>query len=168
MPAQHRLGRRRESLTTLTTQHPRRYLRARVENSKVDREQEEAEGAAEAKPKKFKAPASRRWVPPTFIAVGLLGVAWLIVYYIAGYPDPVHGRPRQLEHPDRHGRHGCRVRDRDSLAIAPRRSASPSQDGNNRVKSALQALAGRLQTGDVALGRGREVMRRALVWRSRP
>ncbi|MGD7705384.1 cell division protein CrgA [Microlunatus sp. Y2014] len=28
-------------------------------------------------------PANRRWVPPTFIAVGLLGVMWLIVYYIA-------------------------------------------------------------------------------------
>ena len=29
----------------------------------------------ESKPKKVKAPSSRRWVPPTFIAVGLLGVA---------------------------------------------------------------------------------------------
>ena len=37
-----------------------------------------------SKPKKIKAPASRRWVPPTFIAVGLLGVAWLITYYVAG------------------------------------------------------------------------------------
>ncbi len=26
---------------------------------------------------------SRRWVPPTFITLGLLGVAWLIMYYIA-------------------------------------------------------------------------------------
>ncbi|MBM7799025.1 hypothetical protein JOE57_001946 [Microlunatus panaciterrae] len=40
--------------------------------------------AAVAKPKKVKTPASRRWVPPTFITVGLLGVAWLITYYIAG------------------------------------------------------------------------------------
>ena len=38
----------------------------------------------DAKPRKVKAPASRRWVPPTFITVGLLGVAWLIIYYIAG------------------------------------------------------------------------------------
>jgi Cell division protein CrgA len=37
-----------------------------------------------SKPKKVKAPASRRWVPPAFIAVGLLGVAWLITYYVAG------------------------------------------------------------------------------------
>ena len=49
---------------------------------------EKQKAAAEAKPKKFKAPASRRWVPPTFIAVGLLGVAWLIVFYIAGYQIP--------------------------------------------------------------------------------
>jgi hypothetical protein len=33
---------------------------------------------------KIKAPGSRRWVPPTFITVGLLGVAWLVTYYIAG------------------------------------------------------------------------------------
>lgn len=41
---------------------------------------------AQAKPAKtkIKAPGSRRWVPPTFITVGLLGVAWLITYYVAG------------------------------------------------------------------------------------
>ncbi len=33
---------------------------------------------------RVKAPGSRRWVPPTFITVGLLGVAWLITYYVAG------------------------------------------------------------------------------------
>ena len=44
--------------------------------------------AAEAKPKKIKAPSSRRWVPPTFITVGLLGVAWLITYYVAGIYIP--------------------------------------------------------------------------------
>ncbi len=38
--------------------------------------------------KKAKAPGSRRWVPPTFITVGLLGVAWLIVYYVAGDAVP--------------------------------------------------------------------------------
>ena len=39
--------------------------------------------------KKVKAPGSRRWVPPTFITVGLLGVAWLIVYYVAGTSVPL-------------------------------------------------------------------------------
>ena len=43
----------------------------------------------ESKPKKVKAPSSRRWVPPTFIAVGLLGVAWLIVFYVAGSSIPL-------------------------------------------------------------------------------
>jgi uncharacterized membrane protein YadS len=38
--------------------------------------------------KKIKAPSSRRWVPPTFITVGLLGVAWLITYYVAGQQIP--------------------------------------------------------------------------------
>lgn len=28
------------------------------------------------------APGSRQWVPPTFITVGLVGVLWLVVYYI--------------------------------------------------------------------------------------
>ena len=42
-----------------------------------------------AKAKKVKAPSSRRWVPPTFITVGLLGVAWLIVYYVAGTSIPL-------------------------------------------------------------------------------
>ncbi|WP_152360893.1 cell division protein CrgA [Microlunatus speluncae] len=39
--------------------------------------------------KRIKAPSSRRWVPPTFITVGLLGVAWLIVYYVAGQNIPI-------------------------------------------------------------------------------
>jgi len=44
--------------------------------------------ADEARPAKVKSPASRRWVPPTFITVGLLGVAWLITYYVAGQQIP--------------------------------------------------------------------------------
>ncbi len=43
----------------------------------------------ESKPQKIKAPSSRRWVPPTFITVGLLGVIWLIVYYVAGPRVPL-------------------------------------------------------------------------------
>jgi uncharacterized membrane protein YadS len=41
-----------------------------------------------AKTKKVVAPGNRRWVPPTFIAVGLLGVAWLVTYYVAGQHVP--------------------------------------------------------------------------------
>lgn len=44
----------------------------------------------EQKPvRRVKPPSSRRWVPPTFITVGLLGVAWLIVYYLAGQNVPL-------------------------------------------------------------------------------
>jgi hypothetical protein len=32
--------------------------------------------------KKPKAPSNRQWVPPTFITVGLVGVMWLVVYYL--------------------------------------------------------------------------------------
>lgn len=41
-----------------------------------------------AKGAKVKAPSSRRWVPPTFITVGLLGVIWLITFYVAGPQVP--------------------------------------------------------------------------------
>ncbi len=34
-------------------------------------------------------PGQRAWVPPLFITVGLVGVAWLVVYYVAGAMVPV-------------------------------------------------------------------------------
>lgn len=34
-------------------------------------------------------PGQRAWVPPLFITVGLVGVAWLVVYYIAGTKVPL-------------------------------------------------------------------------------
>lgn len=34
------------------------------------------------------APSDRRWVPPTFITVGVLGGLWLVTYYIAGARIP--------------------------------------------------------------------------------
>ena len=43
-------------------------------------DKQKAKAQRSGKPKKVKAPANRRWVPPTFITVGLLGVAWLIIY----------------------------------------------------------------------------------------
>jgi hypothetical protein len=51
-------------------------------------EKQKLKAQQQPKPKKIKPPSSRRWVPPTFIAVGLLGVAWLITYYIAGAQIP--------------------------------------------------------------------------------
>ncbi|MDR1710835.1 MAG: cell division protein CrgA [Propionibacteriaceae bacterium] len=45
--------------------------------------------AVEAKKKaKTVAPGSGAWVVPTFITVGLLGVAWLVVYYVASTTQP--------------------------------------------------------------------------------
>ena len=55
---------------------------SRIRKSAEEKQKLKAQQAS--KPQKIKAPASRRWVPPTFITVGLLGVAWLITYYVAG------------------------------------------------------------------------------------
>ena len=60
---------------------------SRTRKSAADKQKLKAK--QESRPKKIKPPASRRWVPPTFIAVGLLGVAWLITYYIAGAQIPL-------------------------------------------------------------------------------
>ena len=51
-------------------------------------EKRERTRATERRRRTPAAPGSRRWVPPTFISVGLIGVAWLIVYYIAGTRIP--------------------------------------------------------------------------------
>ena len=59
---------------------------SKTRKSAVDKQKLKAQRSV--KPKKVKAPGSRRWVPPTFITVGLLGVAWLIVYYVAGQEIP--------------------------------------------------------------------------------
>ena len=59
---------------------------SKVRKSAADRQKVKVQRPG--KPKKVKPPASRRWVPPTFITVGLLGVAWLIVYYVAGPSIP--------------------------------------------------------------------------------
>lgn len=46
----------------------------------------------EAPSRRITGPGTRRWVAPAFIIVGLLGVAWLVVYYIAGRDVPVMSR----------------------------------------------------------------------------
>jgi hypothetical protein len=61
---------------------------SRTRKSATEKQKLKAQQASR-RPKKIKAPASRRWVPPTFIAVGLLGVAWLITYYVAGSHIPL-------------------------------------------------------------------------------
>jgi len=46
--------------------------------------------AKEASNKKLQAVriADRAWVPYVFVPVGLIGVAWLVLFYIAGYTIP--------------------------------------------------------------------------------
>lgn len=60
---------------------------SRGRKSAADKQKLKSQQAS--KPKKVKAPSSRRWVPPTFITVGLLGVVWLIVFYVAGPSVPL-------------------------------------------------------------------------------
>ena len=59
---------------------------SRTRKSTAEKQKLKAQRAA--KPKKVKTPSNRRWVPPTFITVGLLGVAWLIMFYVAGAMIP--------------------------------------------------------------------------------
>ena len=65
---------------------------SRIRKQAADKKkQATAESVAEVRKERKRhvaAPGSRRWVPPTFITVGLLGVAWLIVFYIAGSQIP--------------------------------------------------------------------------------
>ena len=56
--------------------------KAAAQKKQMKRHQEVVEKRVEKK--KPTSITRRRWVPPTFITVGLLGVAWLVTYYIAG------------------------------------------------------------------------------------
>ena len=47
-----------------------------------------AEDAEERRAEKKAAPVDRSWVPKVFVPLFLLGVLWLIVYYIAGNQIP--------------------------------------------------------------------------------
>jgi hypothetical protein len=62
-------------LTTLPTFKSKENLVPESRTRKSAEERQKLKAQQASKPKKIKAPASRRWVPPTFIAVGLLGVA---------------------------------------------------------------------------------------------
>lgn len=55
--------------------------KAAAEKKKQTSQTQLAEKRAQQK-RTVAAPGSRQWVVPTFITVGLLGVLWLVVYYI--------------------------------------------------------------------------------------
>lgn len=49
-----------------------------------------AETLAKREDRKARAAVSQRsWVPPVFISLLVLGMVWLVVFYIAGYRIPV-------------------------------------------------------------------------------
>lgn len=52
-----------------------------AEKKKLANQAQLAEKRAE-KTRTIAAPGSRQWVVPTFVTVGLVGVLWLVVYYI--------------------------------------------------------------------------------------
>jgi hypothetical protein len=52
-----------------------------VDKKKQARKDERARVRAD-KTRHTAKPGSRDWVPPTFITVGILGVLWLVVYYV--------------------------------------------------------------------------------------
>lgn len=61
---------------------PESKVRAKAETKKKSKERSErAEKRAETA---RLAPSNRNWVPAVFIPVGLLGVAWMVVYNLAG------------------------------------------------------------------------------------
>ncbi len=64
-------------------------MRKQAADKKKSASAEAASEARKERQRRVAAPGSRRWVPPAFITVGLLGVLWLVVYYIAGHLIPV-------------------------------------------------------------------------------
>ena len=57
------------------------------QKQKLAREAQLAEKRADRR--RLSGPVDRSWVPWVFVPVGLLGVLWLVVYYIAGNQMPV-------------------------------------------------------------------------------
>ena len=55
---------------------------SRVRKSAAEKKKQTDRAAVSSARDKVAAPGSRAWVPPTFITVGLLGVVWLVLYYI--------------------------------------------------------------------------------------
>ena len=55
---------------------------SRVRKSAAEKKKQAGRSESSASKGKSEAPGSRAWVPPTFITVGLLGVIWLVVYYM--------------------------------------------------------------------------------------
>ncbi len=68
---------------------PESHSRPEAEAKKKAKRIAEVAAKREDRARRVGLPGERAWVPPLFIAVGLLGVAWLVVFYIAGWQVPV-------------------------------------------------------------------------------
>ncbi len=66
---------------------PESKTRKKADNKKVAKRKQKAADAGEQKRQAVKI-ASRAWVPWVFVPLALLGVIWLVVYYIAGSRIP--------------------------------------------------------------------------------
>lgn len=65
---------------------PKPKVRRKAAEKKAAKNRRQA--AERSKDKVVVKQRNRDWVPYVFIPLGLLGVAWLIVFYIAGYAVP--------------------------------------------------------------------------------
>ena len=71
--------------------NPRSSHRARIEGQTASQEEgpgQEPGHNGRTTSRKKAAPVDRSWVPKVFVPLFLLGVLWLIVYYIAGNQIP--------------------------------------------------------------------------------
>ncbi len=71
---------------------PESKTRKTAETKKRQERKAETAKMRAQKQRRAATPGSRQWVPVTFITLGLVGVLWLILYYLAGIAvsnDPV-------------------------------------------------------------------------------
>jgi len=67
---------------------PESKPRPAAEEKKKAKRQADVAAKRDDRARRVALPGERAWVPPLFILVGLLGVAWLVVFYIAGWQIP--------------------------------------------------------------------------------
>ena len=67
---------------------PESKTRKAADEKKKQKQAQNLVANREVKQRRTIMPGQRAWVPPLFITVGLIGVAWLVVYYIAGNKIP--------------------------------------------------------------------------------
>ncbi len=61
---------------------------AKQPKSPADRLKDEEQGQDVDRSRPSSAPGTAPWVIPTMVALLLLGVAWIVVFYVAGYMIP--------------------------------------------------------------------------------